>query len=424
MNKKQVIKDFFTYSAGNYISQALGMVSSFLLRAFLEPYLMGIWQGVNVIKSYASYTNLGVSRSAAREIAYFNGKNEKDKAEELKNTGFTFSMLMIFLLGVGCIAFAFFKKGQVDNYVFWGFLAVGIIVILGRAEAYVVTVLRAKKKFLPESIGKVCSSLLNLAFIIIIVSHFKLYGLYFSHTMVLLAGVILYMYLGRETFRFSLKLHELKHLIKIGIPLVLLGFMFVNLTNVDRIVIIKMLGLEKMGLYSIAIMMGNIVHNIANMGSIVLYPRFQETYAKNDDRREVFSVMSKTIKIMWLPLFAIVLLGFLFFPPLVRILLPKYVNGIEAMKIFLFGMYFLSLAVFFRGFLVTINRQVVALIACASVVLINLSLNIVLVKNGFGIEGVAAATSISYFIYFVVLYLLSIYEVNRPGNSPVTEGVK
>lgn len=421
MDKKRIFKDYFVFSAGSYISQAIGMLAGFLMRIFLEPYYMGIWQGVNVIKSYASYTNLGVSRSAAREIAYFGGKKDKAKAEELKNTGFTFSLIMILLLGLGCIIFAFNQKAHLNSYIFWGFLAVGVIVVLSRLEGYVVTVLRAKKKFVPESAGKVCSSLLNLVLIIIVVRHFKLYGLYVSHIMVLLAGLTVYMYLGKETFRFSLNLEDLRHLIKIGIPLVLLGFMFVNLTNVDRIVIIKMLGLEKMGLYSIAIMMGNIVHNIANMGSIVLYPRFQETYAKNDDKKEVFSVMTKTIKVLWLPLLAIVLLGVLVFPPLVRMLLPKYTGGIEAMKIFLFGIYFLSLAMFCSNFLVTINRQTVSLVACVAVVLINLSLNIILVMKGFGIEGVAAATSISYFIYFIVLYLLSIAEVRRKHNI---KGVK
>ena len=145
-----------------------------------------------------------------------------------------------------------------------------------------------------------------------------------------------------------MKLKDLKHLVRIGIPLVLLGFMFVNLTNIDRIVIIKMLGLEQMGVYSIAIMMGGIIHNVANMGSIVLYPRFQETYAKNDDKKEVFAVMQKTIKILWFPLLVLVLLGVVFLPPLVRILLPKYADGIGAMKIFLFGIYFLSLAIFYN----------------------------------------------------------------------------
>jgi O-antigen/teichoic acid export membrane protein len=73
MNKREVFKDLAIYSAGNYISQGLGMISGFLLRMFLEPYHMGIWQGLNIIKSYSNYTNLGVSKAAAREIAYFRG---------------------------------------------------------------------------------------------------------------------------------------------------------------------------------------------------------------------------------------------------------------------------------------------------------------------------------------------------------------
>ncbi len=52
MNKREIFKDYITYSAGNYISQGLVMISGFLLRIFLEPYYLGIWQGLNIIKIY------------------------------------------------------------------------------------------------------------------------------------------------------------------------------------------------------------------------------------------------------------------------------------------------------------------------------------------------------------------------------------
>ena len=147
MNKREIFKDYIIYSAGNYISQGLGMISGFLLRVFLEPHAMGIWQGLSVIKSYTSYTNLGVSKSAAREIAYFRGKGDETRSEVLKNTGFTFSIIMVSLVGIGCILFALFKRNTLDEYIFWGLIAMGGVVILERIESYIVTILRSKKKF-------------------------------------------------------------------------------------------------------------------------------------------------------------------------------------------------------------------------------------------------------------------------------------
>lgn len=411
MDKKRILKDFFIYSAGNYISQGLGIVSGFLLRVFLSPYYMGIWQGLNIIKTYTSYTNLGVSRSAAREIAYFRGKQEEEKAEVLKNTGFTFSAIMITIVGAACIIYGLLSRNHVNKYIYWGFMAVGVIVILERLESYIISILRAKKKFFSESLIKVINSVLNLALILLVVRHYELLGLYASHIILFTASILLLISIAKEHFKLFINRKELKHLIKIGVPLVLMGVMFVNLTNVDRLVILKMLGAEKLGLYSVAIMMGNLVYNISNMAAIVLYPRFQEAYGKTDSKEYVFNIMKKMLKTMGLPLILLIVAGVFLLPYTVRFLIPKYIGGINAMKIFLFGIYFLSMAKFCSQFLVTINRQVLSLIICVVTVGLNLVLNILFVSRGYGIEGVAGATSLSYLFYFVALYIASLVEI-------------
>lgn len=404
MDKKRIFKDYFIYSAGNYISQAVGILSGFLLRVFLEPYYMGIWQGLSIITTYTSYTNLGISKSAAREIPYFISKNNNEKAESLKNIGFTFSLVTIIPVGLCCIGIAFSQRSSFNLYLFWGFIAIGLVVILERLESYIITILRSKKKFAAEAVNKVFGSLINLALVVILVRHFKLFGLYGVDTIVLVCSIIVLLILSKERFRIILKKDELRHLLKIGIPLVLLGFMSVNVTNVDRIVILKMLGAERLGLYSIAIMMGTMVYTVSNMASIILYPRFQELYGKNDDKDEVHAMMIKIIRFLWLPLLILISGCVIFLPYLVRQFIPKYNEGITAMQFFLGGIYFFSLSAFCSNFLVTINKQVYCLFICAATMLINLILSIASVKLGFGIEGVALSASVSYFFHFAVLF--------------------
>ena len=407
MNKREIFKDYIIYSAGNYISQGLGMISGFLLRVFLEPHAMGIWQGLSVIKSYTSYTNLGVSKSAAREIAYFRGKGDETRSEVLKNTGFTFSIIMVSLVGIGCILFALFKRNTLDEYIFWGLIAMGGVVILERIESYIVTILRSKKKFFPESLGKVLNAILYIGLVVLIVKNFKLFGLYAITLVILIFSILILILISKERFLLAIERNELKHLIKIGIPLVLLGFMYVNLTNIDRIVIIKLLGAEMLGLYSVAIMMGNLVYNVSTMASVVLYPRFQEIYGKSDDKRDVYIMMQKIIKLLWFPLIIVLLGGIMFLPYLVKMFIPKYIAGITSMRILLCGIYFLSLAIFCSHYLVTIGKQVLSLLICIGAVIINLVLNILFIKFGFSIEGVALATSISYFLYFILLFIMA-----------------
>jgi len=418
LDKKQIFKDFFIYSGGNYVSQGLGMVSGFLLRALIGPYYMGIWQGLNIIKSYASYGNFGVSKAAAREIAYFRGKNDESKADNLKDVSFTFSMMMVTLVALGCIAYALIQKNKLDGFVFWGLIAMGGIVVLERVESYIVTILRAKKNFVPESLTKVINGVLQISLFLLLVKNFQLKGLYWSTIIVFSISIVVLIMMSKEFLKFKFNKHELFRLIKIGIPLVLLGFMFTNLTNIDRIVILKMLGAEELGLYSIALMMGNIIYNLSNMAGVVLYPRFQEIYGRTDDKKEVFRTMIKVIKFVSIPTIALVAGGIFVFPFAIKWLLPKYTSGIGAMQILLVGNIFLALSIFCSHFLVTINKQMVSLMVSVATIMLNLVLNIVFVKMGMGIKGVALATSISYFSYFCMLFAASVV-VHKRIEEPV-----
>lgn len=409
IEKKRTVRDFIIYSAGSYISQAMGMLSGFLMRAFLDPLYMGIWQGLSIIKSYTSYTNLGVTKAAAREIAYFRGKGREDISEEVKNVCFSFSFVMIIGVGVILSTLALIYRNTLSPFIFWGLITMSVVVVLERMESLVVIIMRAHKKFSIESIGKIVTSLFNVILIFFLVKNFKLYGLYLTHILVFMLSVLLLLGLSKLRFAFKMSRKELRRLIKIGIPLVLLGFMFTNLTNVDRIVVIRMLGAEDLGLYSVALMMGNLVYNISNMAGIVLYPRFQEIYGKNDKKEEVFSVMIRILRFVWIPLLIFTIVAIFSLPFLVKWIIPKYIVGISAMKVFLAGTYFLSLSLFCGHFLITINKQKYSIFVCAGTILLNLLLNVFFIKIGWGIVGVATATSISYMVYFAGLFIMALF---------------
>lgn len=413
MDKKRIFKDYFVYSSGSYISQALGVISGFLLRAFLDPYYMGIWQGLSIIKSYASYTNFGVTRSAAREIAYFRGKGNSEALNKTKNVCFSFTFIMIILTGIALVSFALIKKNTISPYLFWGLITMGCLIVLERTESMIVTLLRSYTKFGVESISKVVTSLLTVIFILFLVKIFKLYGLYIMNIAVFTISIILLMGLSKLRFAFYMNRKELIKLIKVGIPLVLIGFMSTNLINIDRIVVVKMLGAQMLGLYSVALMMGNLVFGISNMAGIVLYPRFQEIYGKKDSKEDVYRVMTKIVHLLWLPLLCLIVGAILLLPYLVKLLIPKYISGIAAMRIFLGGIYFLSLSIFCGHFLITINKQKQYLFICSFIVILNLILDITFIRLGWGIEGIAFATSIGYFFYFLALLSTAIYESKK-----------
>ena len=57
------------------ICQVVAAATSLLLRVFLDPALMGIWQALSLLLSYGNYANLGISKGALREFTVARGKD-------------------------------------------------------------------------------------------------------------------------------------------------------------------------------------------------------------------------------------------------------------------------------------------------------------------------------------------------------------
>jgi len=99
-------------------------------------------------------------------------------------------------------------------------------------------------------------------------------------------------------------------------------------------------------------------------------------------------------------------------PLLVRHILPDYLPGLDALRIVLAGVFFLSLASGASQFLITINKQAKIIPFVVSGAVLTALLNYVFIKLGWGITGVALGSAIAYFLYSssLVAYGLSYFH--------------
>jgi Na+-driven multidrug efflux pump len=97
----------------------------------------------------------------------------------------------------------------------------------------------------------------------------------------------------------------------------------------------------------------------------------------------------------------------------VETFLPDYAAGIRAARIVLVGLAFLPLAGGFGNYLNTVGRQVIYLTIISAAILLNLILDILFVKNGMGINGVAMGAAITYFVYSLVLITAGLWDIRR-----------
>ncbi|MFA6281675.1 MAG: oligosaccharide flippase family protein [Candidatus Omnitrophota bacterium] len=411
--KEIIIKDTAKYSFAQYTAQGIGFIISTALRAFLGPYYMGIWSILQVILCYITYLSLGVTDAAAYKIPFYRGSKDKSSEEEVKNTAFSFIFAVSLLSSLGLIVAALLLRKKYPVEVIVGLLSLAIYIILQRFYSFYIILIRAYKNITVLSRSMIFDAIVNLVLMFLIVKQFRLYGLYITISILAVLNT-LFIYLSTKydlSFKFSFK--RLKSLVLFGLPLSLNGFLDEILKSIDRIMIASMMGITAVGYYSVAIMGRNYISRLSAGVGVVTIPHIQEIYGKTKEIYDIkkFVIVPTLILSYLLPPF----LGaaYLASPLFVKLVLPQYTSGILALQIMFLSTFFLSCAPQPGQFLITIGKQARLIPISLAAIIVNIGLNYIFIKNGFGVSGVAVATSISSFLVF---FTTLIYAMKHFAN--------
>lgn len=410
-----MLSDIFKYTSAQYFSQFLGFFTSIFLRKFLGPFYTGVWNFLRIILDYGSYTNLGTTSTIAYKYPMLKGAKRNEEADRLVSCVFSFSIITTILYSI-CIwlyAFGFHKK--LDKLVFIGFLIVGIILLVQRIYTFYIVFFRANRDFSILSKVIIFDAIVNLGLTIIVISKLKLIGLYFVAMLMPILNVIFIRKYLKYNFKFSFYLKGISQHIKYGFPLFIVGILNQILYSIDRIMIVTLLDFKQLGYYSLAIMAKSYSVGIGKNFSIVIQPYFMENVGKEGITKSSREAMLYSELAAY---FMAILLSFVFIAakPFVEIALPKFTNGIMAMRIFLLGTFFYSIIPYLSNMVVAMAKQAGLIFITTIAILVNVFLNFFFIKYGYGINGVAMGTSISTFISFFLVSVYALSPFESSGN--------
>ena len=401
--KDQIIKDSSKFISSVYLGNITGIITGIVTRKFLGPTLMGIWSYIQVIQYYSNLGQLGILSAAERELPYFYGKKDQERSDKIKNNAFAFTFTVSLLIFFGLVAYAFGVKHRVSPPYFYGLLTVAILAFGGQYGLLYTILLRAHKNFSVLSQAKVIFAITWLVLTLALVIPFNIYGIYLVAVLVMFANISFCYYKTRYPLKFNVDLKELRRLFAIGAPMLLLSVGMLSIKNIDRIFIANMLGAKDLGYYSIAIMVNDYIISIPGTFSVVMFPRFQESYGLKDSIVDIQNFVNTPTQILSYFIAIIIGYAFLILPPMVILILPQFVEGIVAMKILLLGTFFISLVYMPSQFLKTINKQADVVPLIFFVVVLGGLIDYLMIRWGFGINGVALGTGIVNFLYYFLV---------------------
>jgi len=421
---RRVFVDWLMVGGSTAVCHVLGAAASLLMRMALSPAQMGVWQALKLFVSYGNYANLGISKGAAREYNVALGHGDTAGARRGLDLAFTVNtatslLYAAVLVGAGLWIGA---AGRGDWSGAWalGLAAVGAMAVLSRYVTFHVTILRASQRFAVTARLALLEAVLTLGVGATAAWWFGLPGLYVGTLVVLIASIVFVRRHAAVPLRFAFDAAEIRRLVAVGGPILLAGAVASLFRSLDKWMILAWFDDREfqLGCYSLALMVGTQLFGLGNMLATVTGPRYGEQFGRTGDRRAVARLAARASELQGAAIALAAAWAVLLAPPLLSWLLPDYGPGLAPIAWLVPGMVFFTLALPASQYLVAVGEQRRALAAVLAATALGALGNLAALCAGLGLVGVAAATSLGYAAYFVIVVGASIWrQLDGPARG-------
>jgi len=415
---RRMLQDWFVVGGSTIFCHLIGAITAILFRMLLSPSQMGIWQALKLLLSYGGYSNLGISKGAAREYTIARGRGDTVDAKRGLNLAFTFNTITSLLYGsvlVGVAIWIGLGSGSWLNTWTIGLVAVGLLAVLSRYVTFYVTILRSEQAFTVTSRLSILEGLLTLLVGSLAIWYCGLIGLYVGTCIVMLGALWFIKCQNVIRLSFAWDSAEIKRLITVGGPILLVGTTSSLFRSLDKLMILGYMSdcAFQLGCYSLTLMVTTQLFGLGNMLSIVVGPRLGEKLGYSDSRHEVALLAARSTELQAVAIALPAALAIVIAPELLSWLLPDYKTGIAPISWLIPGVVALSVALPASQYLIAVNRQRRALVVVLMATCLSAVGNYIALRCGFGLVGVAASTGAGYIVYFALTILVSLWpELN------------
>ncbi len=406
------IKTVGIYTTTNFLNAAI----PFLLLPFLTNHLSPADYGLVAmfqVLIMAVLPFLGFNFEGALSRQYL----ERDKIDIRQYVGNVVLLLVISALVVAIVFYLFRHSiaGLTDFPVAW-LWAVVIYAFSHKAIEIPLTLWRMEYKAVRYGVFRIARTLLDIGLSILLILVFRhswegrIEGQVVAASIFFLIAV--YFIFRNQGANLNINKQYLKNILNFGSPLIphVLGVAIIFYS--DRIFITKMVGQAEMGLYSVGHQVGMVVYLLQNSFNQAWLPWFYEKLklkSKAANRQIVNITYIYMVVILLITFVLLFLVG-----PFFDLFLGK---DFEMAQIFVAwvatGFAFNGMYKMVVNYLFFLEKTKIVGIITIFTALLNLGLNYLLIKWN-GPVGAAQATAISFFIQFVVVWIISARKVKMP----------
>ncbi len=360
---RRAVIDSVIVTVGGQVERALGTITAFLLRWMLDPARLGVYTGLRLFLDQTNRSSLGVGLGAVQEIPILRAQGKVAEAQHLANVAHTANTLTCLVYAAGLLLWAALRSPTLATDPLaaewtWGLVAVAGLAVLKRYESFLIAVLRAHREFALTTELDIFEALISIVAVGLGLTLAGFWGLLAS-VGVILVGKIAYLH-ARHPFRFgwAWDFGTTARLMRVGLPILANTATLAAVLSLDRILILARVpdGDRAAGLYTVAIMGTSWSLDLAGRVVAVLYTYFQTTLGRTDDPAEVARQSIRATEAQATILASGASVAYLVGPVFLGLVLPRYADGLPALRPLLPGTLLLGLAWPARQMLIAVGR--------------------------------------------------------------------
>ncbi|PXW92001.1 O-antigen/teichoic acid export membrane protein [Streptohalobacillus salinus] len=385
-----------------------------VLTRYLSPVDYGIVSMFGMLVSFiAPFTGLSVHGAIAR--MYYE-KDTVDIKEYITNSIYilissTLLVAVIFFMFSSAIA----NVSSVPIQVLWMVIVVSFAQFITKI---VLTLWQVQVKSIQYGVYQISQTALNMLLSIVLVVFVDLTwsGRVYAQVVSLMIFVLIsfFILIKNNWLKFSYNKTYIKHALGFGVPLIPHALGGVLMTMTDRIFITNMVGIETTGVYTVGYQIGMIINLLATSFNQAYVPWLYSKLKEN-----IMATKKRVVKFTYLYFIIILLMSVV-----LSLIAPSFLSFFVGREFGNSSIYvtWIALGYAFNGMYFMIGSYIfyaektsyLAWVTFTAAVL-NIGLNYVLISK-YGAIGAAMATTLIYFIKFILTWILSSKAYKMPWN--------
>lgn len=389
------------YLGGSAIRAGARLVATVLVAREIGPASYGPWNILALVLSYGALTHLGILTGLRRELPFWLGRGNDERARQSLGVGWTFTIGPALIVAT-VIAVALPLVGVQETVAVF----LSIALFTRHAKGCVFAQHEARLRFKLVGIGEAVGGIALVGTASVMAGHIGLAALPLAFAVGHTAAAIVAVPALDLRPVFKLEREIVWRLLRIGFPILAAGFVFRLISTVDRWFIGWKLSTLQLGWYTIPILVFAALTLLRSVISQQVYPRMSFAYGEGSSKGRLAELVSLQNYATQIILAALTLGGVLVLPHLVDLFIPDYAAGVKAGQIMCLGVLGLSLGTGQANLLNATGRQDIYLSIQATALLLNGILLFGALRYHPSIEAVAMADAVTFLLYGGTLTLV------------------